>query len=55
MDDESLIRTLRTYDASFDAAAVREAFKGPDSADLVRWATLHVTSDTLLSPEELNQ
>ncbi|KAL2259425.1 hypothetical protein VTK26DRAFT_6909 [Humicola hyalothermophila] len=55
MDAESLIRTLRTYDASFDAAAVRAAFSGPDSADLVRWAALHVTPDTLLSPDELNQ
>lgn len=55
MDAESLLRILRTYDASCDAAAVRAAFSGPESAEFVRWAAVHLTPDTLLSPDELNQ
>ena len=54
MDAESLIRILRAYDASIDATAVKAAFDGDDSA-LREWAALHVTSDTLLSVDELNQ
>jgi len=55
MNVESLISILRTYDASLDAAAVRTALSGPDSAHLLRWATLHLTPDTLLTTNELNQ
>lgn len=55
MNAESLIRTLRAYDASVDAAAVRAALSEPKSADFVRWATVHLTPDTLLTVDELNQ
>jgi hypothetical protein len=55
MNAESLIRTLRAYDASIDAAAVRTALSEPKSADLVRWAAVHLTPDTLLTVDELNQ
>jgi hypothetical protein len=55
MNAELLVRVLRAYDASLDAAAVRAALAGPDSADLVRWAAVHLTPDTLLSVDELNQ
>ncbi|KAL1839406.1 hypothetical protein VTJ49DRAFT_1537 [Mycothermus thermophilus] len=40
MDVESLIKTLRAYDPSFDAAA---------------WAKQHITPDTLLTVDELKQ
>ncbi len=55
MDSEALVKILRVYDPSFDAAAVRASLAGPNSADLVRWATLHLTPDTLLTPDELSQ
>ncbi len=55
MDGEALVRLLRVYDASFDAAAVRASLSGPNSSDLVRWAAQHLTPDTLLTPDELNQ
>ncbi|KAJ4303923.1 hypothetical protein N0V88_001523 [Collariella sp. IMI 366227] len=57
MDVESLVRTLRAHDASFDAAAVRAAFSDSASisTDLGQWATVHLTPDTLLSVDELNQ
>ncbi|KXX76079.1 hypothetical protein MMYC01_204165 [Madurella mycetomatis] len=55
MDSESLVRILRTYDASVDAAAVKAAIRDAPSAELLRWATVHLTPDTLLSPDELEQ
>ncbi|KAH6635925.1 hypothetical protein F5144DRAFT_160823 [Chaetomium tenue] len=55
MNAESLIRILRAYDVSLDAAAVRAAVSASDSAHLVQWATLHLTPDTLLTVDELNQ
>lgn len=59
MDAESLVRTLRAYDPSTDAAAVKAAFSDPKSLDksrdFVRWAARHLTPDTLLSADELNQ
>ncbi|KAK4155765.1 hypothetical protein C8A00DRAFT_41688 [Chaetomidium leptoderma] len=55
MDAESLVGILRAYDASFDAAAVRAALSDPKSTDLVRWATVHLAPDTLLTVDELNQ
>ncbi|KAK4143126.1 uncharacterized protein C8A04DRAFT_37678 [Dichotomopilus funicola] len=56
MNIESVVRTLRAYDASFDAAAVRAALADSSSTtDLVRWAALHLTPDTLLTVDELNQ
>ncbi len=55
MDSDALVRILRVYDTSFDAAAVRASLSGPKSSDLVRWATQHLTPDTLLTPDELSQ
>ncbi|KAK4135275.1 hypothetical protein BT67DRAFT_270310 [Trichocladium antarcticum] len=59
MDAESLVRTLRAYDPSTDAAAVKAAFSDPKSLDksrdFVRWAARHLTPDTLLSADELDQ
>lgn len=56
MNIESVVRTLRAYNASFDAAAVRAALADSSSTtDLVRWAPLHLTPDTLLTVDELNQ
>ncbi|AEO55642.1 hypothetical protein MYCTH_2087011 [Thermothelomyces thermophilus ATCC 42464] len=55
MDAESLITVLRAYDPSFDASAVRRALSDPASIDLFRWATLHLTPDTLLTANELSQ
>lgn len=55
MDSEALVKTLRVYDPSIDASAVRAAFSAPNSAEFVRWATAHLSSDTLLTPDELSQ
>ncbi|KAK3933922.1 hypothetical protein QBC46DRAFT_325865 [Diplogelasinospora grovesii] len=55
MDSESLIKTLRAYDASFDAAAVKAAFRDERSTALADWVRAHVTPDTLLSADELSQ
>jgi hypothetical protein len=55
MNAESLIRTLRAYDVSLDAAAVRAAISASNSTHLVHWATLHLTPDTLLTVDELRQ
>ncbi|KAK3357981.1 hypothetical protein B0T25DRAFT_175145 [Lasiosphaeria hispida] len=54
MDSDALVRTLRAYDASVDATAVKAALDDGPSA-LRDWVALHVTPDTLLSPDELNQ
>ncbi|KAK3984196.1 hypothetical protein QBC44DRAFT_22401 [Cladorrhinum sp. PSN332] len=48
MDPEFLIKILRAHDASFGPAAVRAALQHP-------WALIHLTPDTLLSPDELSQ
>jgi hypothetical protein len=55
MDAEYLVRTLRAYDSSVDAATVRTALSDPQSAEFLHWAALHLTPDTLLSVDELNQ
>ena len=55
MNAESIVRTLRAYDSSIDVTAVRAAFSDPKSVDLVHWVTTHLTPDTLLSVDELNQ
>ncbi|KAK0639544.1 hypothetical protein B0T16DRAFT_423361 [Cercophora newfieldiana] len=55
MDVESLIRTLRAYDAPVDATAVKAAFENEHNNALRDWVSLHVTPDTLLSIDELNQ
>ncbi|KAL2134661.1 hypothetical protein VTI74DRAFT_11239 [Chaetomium olivicolor] len=55
MDAESLIRILRAYDTSFNASAVRAALSDSTATDLVRWATVHLAPDTLLTVDELNQ
>jgi len=62
MDAETLIRTLRAYDASVDATAVRTAFDASQpghsssaSSSLRDWVARHVGPDTLLSVDELNQ
>jgi len=55
MDVESLIRTLRAYDAPVDATAVRAAFDDEHNNAVRDWVALHVTPDTLLSVDELNQ
>ncbi|KAK4223638.1 hypothetical protein QBC38DRAFT_44142 [Podospora fimiseda] len=49
MDPESLIKILRAHDASFGPAAVRAVLQQHP------WALLHLTPDTLLSPDELSQ
>ncbi|KAK4238988.1 hypothetical protein C8A03DRAFT_14622 [Achaetomium macrosporum] len=55
MDADSLIKTLRAYHPSFDAAAVRAALGDPKSTELGRWASVHLTPDTLLTVDELSQ
>lgn len=74
MEADSLIRTLKKYDASFDVAAIKSAFPrhghghsrnssighdleedGQNSGRLASWVASHVTPDTLLSVDELNQ
>ena len=70
MDADFLIRTLNKYDASFDAAVIKTALHhgghadnperedsdaGQGSGPLATWAAAHVTPDTLLSVDELNQ
>ncbi|KAK4667880.1 uncharacterized protein QC764_703870 [Podospora pseudoanserina] len=56
MDPEFLVKLLRAYDASFDAAAVRAAFNGSSTGNqFVQWATSHLTPDTLLTPDEFAQ
>ena len=55
MDAEALIRTLRAYDASVDATAVRAAFDNEHNHTLRDWVALHVGPDMLLSVDELNQ
>ncbi|KAK0717664.1 hypothetical protein B0T26DRAFT_740949 [Lasiosphaeria miniovina] len=75
MDSESLVKILRAYDTSLDAASVRVALEDEKArarakasatsssssssssspGGLVDWVALHLTSDTLLSVDELNQ
>jgi hypothetical protein len=55
MDADTLIRTLRAYDASFDATALQKALDDGQSAEILDWATRYITPDTLLSVDELNQ
>ncbi|KAK5659637.1 hypothetical protein OQA88_844 [Cercophora sp. LCS_1] len=55
MDAESLIRTLRAYDAPVDATAVKAAFDNEHNQVLRDWVSLHVGPDTLLSIDELDQ
>ncbi|KAK3295335.1 uncharacterized protein B0H64DRAFT_441756 [Chaetomium fimeti] len=55
MNADSLVRILRAYDVSLDAAAVKAAVSASDSTHLVHWATVHLTPDTLLTVDELNQ
>ncbi|KAK0666548.1 hypothetical protein QBC41DRAFT_148780 [Cercophora samala] len=56
MDPEFLVKLLRAYDASFDAAAVRAAFNGSSTGNqFVQWATSHLIPDTLLTPDEFAQ
>ncbi|KAK4178149.1 hypothetical protein QBC36DRAFT_111319 [Triangularia setosa] len=56
MDPDFLVKLLRAYDASFDAAAVKAAFNGsPTGNQFVQWATSHLTPDTLLTPDEFTQ
>ncbi|KAK4196045.1 hypothetical protein QBC40DRAFT_13920 [Triangularia verruculosa] len=56
MDPEFLVKLLRAYDASFDAAAVKAAFNGSSTgSQFVQWAASHLTPDSLLTPDEFNQ
>ncbi|KAK0737235.1 hypothetical protein B0T21DRAFT_438557 [Apiosordaria backusii] len=56
MDPEYLVKLLRAYDASFDAAAVKAAFNGSSTgSQFVQWAASHLTPDTLLTLDEFNQ
>jgi len=58
MDADTLVKVLRTYNVSFDAGAVKTALSDPNSpeaSELAHWAAVHLSPDTLLTPDELNQ
>ena len=68
MDADTLLRTLRAYDASVDATAVRAALANdsshidsdsdsdnPKSNPIRTWVARHAAPDMLLSIDELNQ
>lgn len=55
MDGETLASIIRSYEASFDADAIKTALDQDESGILAEWAATHLTSDTLLTHEELAQ
>lgn len=55
MDTETLSSIIRGYDASLDSQAVKTALNQDESGTLAEWAATHLTSDTLLTAEELLQ
>jgi hypothetical protein len=54
MNCDELIQILRAHDASFDTHVVKAAFED-ESSPLAEWARQHVTHDTFLSVDELQQ
>lgn len=55
MDCEQLVGILRRYNVPFDHAAVKASFEDDESPVLKDWAKSHLTSDTLLTIDELTQ
>ncbi|KAH8902489.1 hypothetical protein BR93DRAFT_887190 [Coniochaeta sp. PMI_546] len=55
MDTETLSSIIRGYDASLDPQDVKTALDQDESGTLAEWAATHLTSDTLLTAEELLQ
>ena len=56
MEPEAVITLLRSYDASFDANSVKALYQDEDRRVAFEgWSRLHLTPDTLLSVDELDQ
>ncbi|OIW32904.1 hypothetical protein CONLIGDRAFT_570660 [Coniochaeta ligniaria NRRL 30616] len=55
MDSETLSSVIRGYDASIDPQAVKTALDHDESGTLAEWAATHLTSDSMLTTEELLQ
>ena len=55
MDINTLTSIIRDYDASFNVEAVQTAVDRDNSGILAEWAAVHLTADTLLTAEELQQ
>lgn len=55
MGHDELIDVILRYDVSVDASALRSVFEDEEQGRLlVEWAKSHLTSDTLLTTDELN-
>ena len=56
MNSEALTALLRTYDASLDANSVKALYEDEDRRVTIEsWSRLHLTPDTLISVDELEQ
>ena len=55
MDCDEILRILHHYDVSFDKEAVKAAFELDEPSSLVEWARVHLSEDTLLTVDELQQ
>ncbi len=56
MNSEALTALLRTYDASFDANSVKALYEDEGRrVAFESWSRLHLTPDTLISVDELEQ
>ncbi|KAB5523125.1 hypothetical protein GE09DRAFT_492227 [Coniochaeta sp. 2T2.1] len=55
MEIDVLTSIMRQYDASFDTQEISAALDHDESGVLAEWAAVHLTPDTLLKTEELEQ
>ncbi len=56
MNPEALTALLRTYDASLDANSVKALYEDEERRVAIEsWSRLHLTPDTLISVDELEQ
>ncbi|KAB5517503.1 hypothetical protein GE09DRAFT_566794 [Coniochaeta sp. 2T2.1] len=55
MDIDTLTSIIRQYDASIDTQAISAALDNDESGVLAEWAAVHLTPDTLLTVDELQQ
>ena len=56
MNSEALTALLRTYDASLDANSVKALYEDEERRVAIEsWSRLHLTPDTLISVDELEQ
>jgi hypothetical protein len=55
MDRDSLVAVLRAHDASLDVTALKAVYDQNNAGAVAEWAKSHLTPDTLLSVDELDQ